>query len=85
MRLKVFEFFKNVRISICFQTQGYDDIKMTLVCPYIINTDLFRGARTRIMPILEPDFVADKIVRSIELQEHVCLIPNISRFLTPLK
>lgn len=43
-------------------------VRTTLVCPYFIDTGLFAGVRTRfpwLLPILDPDDVADRIVRAV--------------------
>lgn len=48
------------------------NIRTTVVCPYYINTGMFEGAKTRfsfLLPILEPEYVADKIVNAI-LKNH---------------
>merc|ERR1711970_626535 len=43
--------------------QGHSDyIKTTVVCPYYISTGMFSGVYSKIIPILEPDFVADQVV-----------------------
>merc|ERR1712142_1260025 len=41
--------------------QGHSDyIKTTVVCPYYISTGMFAGVQSKIIPILVPEFVADK-------------------------
>lgn len=43
-------------------------VRTTLVCPYYLNTGMFAGVKTRfpwLLPILEADDVADKIVRCV--------------------
>jgi all-trans-retinol dehydrogenase (NAD+) len=48
------------------------NIRTTMVCPYYINTGMFEGAKTRfswLLPILEPEYVADKIINAI-LKNH---------------
>merc|ERR1711990_1423777 len=43
--------------------QGHSDyIKTTVVCPYYISTGMFAGVYSKIIPILEPEYVADKAV-----------------------
>ncbi|WP_298826215.1 SDR family oxidoreductase [uncultured Piscinibacter sp.] len=51
----------------------------TIVCPYYIDTGMFRGARTRfawLLPILAPDDVARRIVRAIETDCRRLLMPR---------
>ncbi|XP_049637885.1 epidermal retinol dehydrogenase 2-like [Suncus etruscus] len=50
-------------------------IKTTIVCPFFINTGMFDGSSTRsplLLPILEPEYAAKKIVNAI-LQEQMYL------------
>jgi len=54
-------------------------IKTTLVCPYYINTGMFTGAKTRfswLLPILEPDYVANKIVAAIQKNQQRLIMPR---------
>ncbi len=58
--------------------QGYN-INTTVVCPYFINTGMFQGAKTRfplLLPILEPDYVADKIIKAIQSNRHRLIMPR---------
>ncbi len=55
---------------------GHRRIHTTVVCPYYINTGMFRGVKTRfpfLLPIMEPDDVARRIVGAIE-KDHARLI-----------
>ncbi len=57
---------------------GYDGIRTTVVCPYYINTGMFKGVRTRIpwlLPIQEPDDAAGKIVDAIEKNKQRLIMP----------
>uniref|UniRef100_A0A1B0G671 Hydroxysteroid 17-beta dehydrogenase 11 n=1 Tax=Glossina morsitans morsitans TaxID=37546 RepID=A0A1B0G671_GLOMM len=67
------------------KAHGYHGIQMTLVCPYYINTGMFNGVRPRLVPMLEPQYVADKIVDAVRKNEVWCVLPNSIRLLTPLK
>ncbi len=42
------------------------DVHITTVAPYYINTGMFDGVKSRIIPILKPEYVARKIIRAIE-------------------
>ncbi len=56
-------------------------IKTTIVCPYYINTGMFAGVKTRfswLLPILEPDDVADKMIKAIEKGRQRLIMPPFS-------
>lgn len=42
------------------------DVHVTTVAPYYINTGMFDGVKSRIIPILNPEYAARKIIRAIE-------------------
>lgn len=67
------------------KTHGYDDIHMTLVCPYYIASGMFSGVKPRIMPMLTTKYVADQITLSVQKNEVNCTLPNSVRLLLPLK
>lgn len=57
---------------------GHPKIRTTVVCPYYINTGMFRGVKTRIpwlLPIQEPEDAADKIVEAIEKNKQRLIMP----------
>lgn len=80
-------FQKNFYVSsiIIQQTHGYDGINLTLVCPYYIATGMFAGVKPRLMPMLEPKYVADNIVKSVQKNEVNCILPDSVRVFLPLK
>ena len=50
----------------------------TVVCPFYVSTGMFAGVRTRfplILPILEPDFVVERVVRAIRLNKRRVVLP----------
>ena len=56
------------------------NIKTTVVCPFFINTGMFDGAKTRfpwLLPILNEETVANKIVKAIEQNKARLLMPGI--------
>lgn len=67
------------------RTHGYDNIHLTLVCPYYINTGMFSGVKPRLFPMLEPKYVADRITQSVQRNEVNCVMPHFVRLLLPLK
>lgn len=56
----------------------HSPVLTTIVCPYFIDTGMFRGAGTRfarLLPILDPDEVAERTVRAIETGRRRLLLP----------
>jgi len=66
--------------------QGHSDyIKTTVVCPYYISTGMFAGVQSKLIPILEPEFVADSVVGATLTNREVLLLPWWSFILIALK
>ena len=51
------------------------NVHITTVAPYYINTGMFDGVRSRIIPILKPEYAARKIIRAIEKNKSFKGIP----------
>ncbi len=51
------------------------NVHVTTVAPYYINTGMFEGVRSRILPILKPEPTARRIIRAIERNTDFCGIP----------
>ena len=56
-------------------------VRVTTVAPYYTKTGMFDGVRSRVLPLLEPEYVARKIVRAIE---HNTGFQCIMNFVVPL-
>ncbi|XP_054983958.1 epidermal retinol dehydrogenase 2 [Sorex araneus] len=72
-KFAAFGFAESVFMESFAQRKG--GIKTTIVCPFFINTGMFDGCSTGaplLLPILEPEYAAKKIVDAI-LQEQVYL------------
>jgi all-trans-retinol dehydrogenase (NAD+) len=55
------------------------DIQTTVVCPFYISTGMFAGVKTRfpfLLPILDPDYVADRIVDAIRGNRRRLIMPR---------
>merc|ERR1711970_96684 len=66
--------------------QGHSDyIKTTCICPYYISTGMFAGVQSKIIPILEPEYVADSAVGATLTDKQVLLLPWWSYVLIALK
>ena len=50
-------------------------VHVTTVAPYFINTGMFNGVKSRIIPILKPEYVAKRIIRAIERNKSFRGIP----------
>eukprot|EP01004_Peranema_trichophorum_P006144 NODE_4979_length_1086_cov_22.620976_g4426_i0.p1 GENE.NODE_4979_length_1086_cov_22.620976_g4426_i0~~NODE_4979_length_1086_cov_22.620976_g4426_i0.p1 ORF type:complete len:309 (+),score=46.78 NODE_4979_length_1086_cov_22.620976_g4426_i0:41-928(+) len=62
------------------------NVSTLCVCPYYINTGMFTGVKTKypfLLPILEPEYVANKIIKAIKRQDTMLFMPRIVRF-TPV-
>lgn len=65
---------------------GKQGVKTTAVCPFFIKTGMFEGAASkwpRLLPLLEPEYAAGKIVRAIRCNQQVLYMPLILH-ITPL-
>ncbi len=63
-------------------------IKTTLVCPYFINTGMFKGVKTRfswMLPILDEDVIARRIVRAVVKNKQQLIMPLSIYLLFPLR
>ena len=51
------------------------EVHITTVAPYYINTGMFDGVKSRIIPILKPEYVSKRIIRAIERNKTFRGIP----------
>ena len=51
------------------------NVHVTTVAPYYINTGMFDGAKSRIIPILKPEYVCKRVIRAIEKNTRFRGIP----------
>lgn len=64
---------------------GKNGVNTTVVCPYYINTGMFDGVKTSVIPLLEPEYVADKIVEAILTNQKILMLPKLMYFMYALK
>lgn len=50
-------------------------VRITTVAPYYINTGMFDGVKSPIIPILKPEYVSRKVLRAIEKNRNFAGIP----------
>jgi len=73
-------------LKVELKVQGHDGyIKTTVVCPYYISTGMFAGVQSKIIPILEPDFVAESAVQGIITNKPEVIVPWWCAFLITAK
>jgi all-trans-retinol dehydrogenase (NAD+) len=54
-------------------------IRTTVVCPWYIDTGMFRGVKTRfrrLLPILDPDYVARRILGAVQADRRRLILPR---------
>jgi len=64
---------------------GHQNIHSTLVCPYYINTGMFDGVRSKIIPLLKPEPVVNDIVAGILTNQEQIVVPRYVYALIVLK
>ncbi|MDR2630817.1 MAG: SDR family oxidoreductase [Spirochaetaceae bacterium] len=70
-----FGFHESLRMELRSQKSA---VKTTVVCPFFIDTGLFRGAKTRfplVLPILKSTYVARRIARAILTDKERLILP----------
>jgi all-trans-retinol dehydrogenase (NAD+) len=65
--------------------QRRSGIKVTTVTPYYIDTGMFAGVRSPLLPLLKPESVARKIVDAIEKDKIFLRLPWLVNFLPLLR
>ena len=60
-------------------------VRVTTVLPYYIHTGMFDGVRSRLIPILQPEDVARRILRAVERDAVFLHMPAIVRLLPLLR
>ena len=55
--------------------QAKSKVHVTTIAPYYINTGMFDGVRSRIIPILKPEWVAKKTLKAIEKNKKISSWP----------
>lgn len=55
-------------------------VKTTIVCPFAINTGMFDGIKSkwpRLFPVLDPEYVAERIISAVRQNQEMLVIPRI--------
>ncbi|XP_070535155.1 epidermal retinol dehydrogenase 2-like [Ptychodera flava] len=56
--------------------QKVTGVHTTLVQPYFIDTGMFDGVKTGLIPMLDQVYVADKVVQAVQTNQEVLCIPK---------
>ena len=51
------------------------NISVTTIMPFFINTRMFDGVKSKLLPILEPEKTSEKIIRAIEKETKMLAMP----------
>jgi len=51
------------------------DIAVTTIMPFYINTGMFHGVSSKILPILEPEPTAERIIKAVEQKKKLLAMP----------
>ncbi|XP_029447337.1 retinol dehydrogenase 10 isoform X2 [Rhinatrema bivittatum] len=67
-----------------------DGVKATLVCPYLVDTGMFRGCRIRkeiepFLPPLKPDYCVKQAIRAILTDQPMICTPRLMYMVTCMK
>ncbi|NXB49813.1 RDHE2 dehydrogenase, partial [Leucopsar rothschildi] len=55
-------------------------VKTTIVCPFAIDTGMFDGVKSKwpnLLPVLDPEYVADRIISAVRQNQEMLVIPRI--------
>lgn len=69
-------------------TLGKDGVHTTVVCPYLINTGMFDGCKSKfpfIMDALDPKYVADEVTKAVLRNQEVLYLPRLIYVLFAIK
>lgn len=68
------------------EQQGITGVKTTVICPYFMQaTGMFDDVNSRFLPTLKPNDVADRVVKAIDRDEILVMIPGLFQFAIVLK
>lgn len=62
----------SIRIELAQRTRN---VSVTTIMPYYINTGMFEGVTSKLLPILEPEKTAERILKAIENKTKMLSMP----------
>lgn len=78
-----FGFEESIRLEL--RAEGVDGVKSTLVAPFFMNTGMFQGFKSSVIPPLEPEDAADEIMLAVLTDQEILAIPKLFYTLNTLK
>ncbi|XP_045500223.1 estradiol 17-beta-dehydrogenase 11-like [Colias croceus] len=73
-------------LNVELESKGIKGVHTSLICPYFIRaTGMFEEVNSRIVPQLNSNDVADRVVYAIRTNERLAMIPAYFRLLLPFK
>merc|ERR1711973_407523 len=55
---------------------GLNEINTTVICPFFVKTPLFDGIKSKIVPVLTPEKVAEDTINAILTEQALCIVPS---------
>ncbi|KAF2352676.1 Short-chain dehydrogenase/reductase SDR [Trinorchestia longiramus] len=65
----------NEALTMELRANGSSGVSTTLVCPYYVDTGMFSGVKSKLVPVLSPEFVADETFDAILMKNRYCILP----------
>jgi len=56
-------------------------VKTTVVCPFFINTGMFEGVQSKLIPFLDQEYVTDKMLEAILTNQTILFLPKLMYFI----
>merc|ERR1712217_18192 len=64
---------------------GATGVKTTCVLPYYINTGMFDGVKSSVVPILQPEYVVRQIISAVRAEKPTLYLPRMIGFVYILR
>ncbi|QCB49638.1 SDR family NAD(P)-dependent oxidoreductase [Rhodococcus sp. PAMC28707] len=84
-KFAAFGFAESLRVELSKANAGVNSL---VVCPYFVSTGMFKGVQTKyplLLPILTPEFVAEKTLTAIEKGRQELIMPRFVNLLSPAR
>lgn len=84
-KFAAFGFAESLRMEMA---KGQTGVVSLVVCPYFVRTGMFDGVRTkypRLLPILTPEYVAERTLVAIEEGRHQLIMPRFAKLVSPAR
>ena len=74
---------ESLRLELDFD--GYNGMHSTIVCPFFMNTRMFKGVVSNIIPILRVEYVSKVIISAVLSNKEMVVIPQYFYLLIAIK